>query len=49
MALDTDFGYLCSDLDLRYMSLGEGHDTPLGHGQLLVWNIIQIRQVGTKL
>ena len=31
---DKDFGYVCSDLDLGDMTLGQGHDTPLGHGQL---------------
>ena len=31
----TNFGYVCSDLDLRDMTLDQGHDTPLGHGQQL--------------
>ena len=35
------------DLDLGDMTLGQGHDTPLGHGQQLWWNIIQI-QLGSE-
>ena len=38
------------DLDHGDMILGQGHDTPLGHGQQLCEsNIIQIGQVGKKL
>ena len=44
---DTDFGYVCTvcgqeillsvhcDPDLEDMTLGQGHDTPLGHEQQL--------------
>ena len=33
---DTDFFvYVHCDLDLRDMTLGKGHDTPLGYGQQL--------------
>ena len=30
---DMDFVYKCSDLGLGDMTLSQGHDTPLGHGQ----------------
>ena len=33
--LDREFRYACTDLDLGDMTLGQGHDTPLGHGQQL--------------
>ena len=35
--LDTDFRnrYVCTDLDLGDMTLVQGHDTTLGHGQQL--------------
>ena len=33
---DTDFGYVCTvTLTFGDMSLGQGHDTPLGHGEQL--------------
>ena len=32
---DTDFGYVHCDLDLGDMTFGQGHNTPLGHGQQL--------------
>ena len=30
------------DLEIRDITLGQGHDTPLGHG-IMMWNIIQIQ------
>ena len=33
--LDTVLGCVHCDLDLGYMTLGQCHDTPMGHGQQL--------------
>ena len=37
------------DHDLGGMTLGQGHDTPLGHGQQLCENIIQIQHGSEEL
>ena len=37
------------DHDLGDMTLGQCHDTPLGHGQTIVWNIIQIQLGNAEL
>ena len=45
--MDTDFGYVCSDLDLEDKILGQGYDIPFGHAQ--VWDIFRFEKRGKKL
>ena len=47
---DTDFGYTCTmNLTLKSgdMTLGQGHDTPLGHGQQL-FELLSRSEKGVK-
>ena len=47
------YGYVCSDNDRGDMTLGQGHDTPLGHGQqlceILSRSILAMRSYGPDM
>ena len=46
---DTDFGFVCSDLDLEDMTLGQGHYGTLGSWTPIVLYVIQIEHGSKKL